>query len=103
MNSRYADSRGLRRYLAGTAAARTGDEMSGPALLLLGFAVTGRPETGSGLLAALTIAGAAGGPLFGALLDRSGRPDRLLACTLAGCRCRHWRRSRCSPGCSTRR
>jgi MFS family permease len=57
--------------------------MSGPALLLLGFAVTARPETGSGLLASLTIAGAAGGPLFGALLDRSGRPDRLLAWTLA--------------------
>jgi MFS family permease len=57
--------------------------MSGPALLLLGFAVTGRPEAGSGLLASLTIAGAAGGPLFGALLDRSGRPDRLLAWTLA--------------------
>jgi MFS family permease len=71
------------RYLGGAAAARAGDEMSGPALLLLGFAVTGRPETGSGLLASLTIAGAAGGPLFGALLDRSGRPDRLLAWTLA--------------------
>jgi MFS family permease len=82
MISRYADKRGLRRYLAGAAAARAGDEMSGPALLLLGFAVTGRPETGSGLLASLTIAGAAGGPLFGALLDRSRRPDRLLAWTL---------------------
>src|SRR5690242_13421565 len=57
--------------------------MSGPALLLLGFAVTGRPGTGSGLLASLTIAGAVGGPLFGALLDRSRRPDRLLAWTLA--------------------
>jgi MFS family permease len=79
---RYRDRRGLRRYLAGAAAARAGDEMSGPALLLLGFAVTGRPETGSGLLASLTIAGAAGGPLFGALLDRSHRPDRLLAWTL---------------------
>jgi MFS family permease len=82
MISRYTDRRGLRRYLAGAAAARAGDEMSGPALLLLGFAVTGRPETGSGLLASLTIAGAAGGPLFGALLDRSRRPDRLLAWTL---------------------
>jgi MFS family permease len=82
MISRYADGRGLRRYLAGAAAARAGDEMSGPALLLLGFAVTGRPGTGSGLLASLTIAGAAGGPLFGALLDRSRRPDRLLAWTL---------------------
>ena len=83
MTSRYTDRRGLRRYLAGATAARAGDEMSGPALLLLGFAVTGRPETGSGLLACLTIAGAAGGPLFGALLDRSRRPDRLLAGTLA--------------------
>jgi MFS family permease len=82
MTSRYTDGRGLRRYLAGAAAARAGDEMSGPALLLLGFAVTGRPGTGSGLLASLTIAGAAGGPMFGALLDRSRRPDRLLAWTL---------------------
>ena len=82
MISRYTDGRGLRRYLAGAAAARAGDEMSGPALLLLGFAVTGRPGTGSGLLASLTVAGAAGGPLFGVLLDRSRRPDRLLAWTL---------------------
>src|SRR5437764_1255444 len=82
MDSRYTDRRGLRWYLAGAAAARVGDEMSGPALLLLGFAVTGRPGTGSALLASLTIAGAAGGPLFGALLDRSRRPDRLLAWTL---------------------
>ena len=82
MISRYTDGRGLRRYLAGAAAARAGDEMSGPALLLLGFAVTGRPEIGSGLLASLTVAGAAGGPLFSVLLDRSRRPDRLLAWTL---------------------
>ena len=39
--------------------------------------------TGSGLLASVTIAGAAGGPVFGALLDRSRRPDRVLAGTLA--------------------
>jgi len=76
--------RGLWRYLAGAAAARAGDEMSGPALLLLGFAVTGRPGTGSELLASLTIAAAVGGPAFGAVLDRSLRPDRVLAATLAG-------------------
>jgi MFS family permease len=75
--------RALEKYLGGAAAARAGDEMSGPALLLLGFAVTGRPSAGSELLASLTIAAAAGGPLFGALLDRSRRPDRLLAATLA--------------------
>ena len=84
MNSRYQVTRGLRGYLAGATAARAGDEMSGPALLLLGFAVTGRPAAGSGLLASLTIAGAAGGPVFGALLDRSRRPDRVLAWALGG-------------------
>ena len=83
MISSYNPPRRLRRYLAGAATARAGDEMSGPALLLLGFAVTGRPATGSGLLASVTIAGAAGGPVFGALLDRSRRPDRVLAGTLA--------------------
>ncbi len=84
MNSRYTAARGLRGYLAGATAARAGDEMSGPALLLLGFAVTGRPAAGSGLLASVTIAGAAGGPVFGALLDRSRRPDRVLAWALGG-------------------
>jgi len=84
MNSRYQMARGLRGYLAGATAARAGDEMSGPALLLLGFAVTGRPAAGSGLLASVTIAGAAGGPVFGALLDRSRRPDRVLAWALGG-------------------
>jgi MFS family permease len=84
MNSRYQVARGLRGYLAGATAARAGDEMSGPALLLLGFAVTGRPAAGSGLLASLMIAGAIGGPVFGALLDRSRRPDRVLAWALGG-------------------
>ena len=56
--------------------------MAGPAVLLLGFAVTGRPGAGSLLLASLTVAAAVGGPLFGALLDRSPRPDRVLAVTL---------------------
>ncbi len=84
MKSSYpVGRRGVRGYLAGAAAARAGDEMSGPALLLLGFAVTGGPGTGSRVLAGLTVAGAAGGPLFGALLDRSRRPDRVLAWTLA--------------------
>jgi MFS family permease len=83
MTSRYLPWRTLWKYLGGATAARAGDEMSGPALLLLGFAVTGRPATGSELLASVTIAGAAGGPAFGALLDRSRRPDRVLAATLA--------------------
>ena len=75
--------RPLWRYLGGTAASRSGDEMAGPGLLLLGFAVTGSPATGSALLAGLTVAAAVGGPVFGALLDRSPRPDRVLALTLS--------------------
>jgi MFS family permease len=80
---RYTSRAPLWKYLAGAAASRAGDEMTGPALLLLGFAVTGRPATGSALLAGLTIAAALGGPAFGTMLDRSPRPDRVLAVTLA--------------------
>ncbi|WP_381803058.1 MFS transporter [Streptomyces niveus] len=74
----------LRWYGAGAATARTGDEMSGTALLLAGLAVTGSAATAASLLAALTVSAAVGGPVFGALLDRSARPGRLLAGALAG-------------------
>ena len=83
MKSRYKTWPVLWKYLGGTATSRAGDEMTGPALLLLGFAVTGRPGTGSALLAGLTVAAAVGGPVFGVLLDRSPRPDRVLAVTLS--------------------
>ena len=72
----------IRRYLAGATLARTGDELSGPALLLLGM--TAGPHAGAALLAGLTAAAAAGGPVFGALLDRSAAPGRLLALALGG-------------------
>ncbi|HEX3491316.1 MAG TPA: MFS transporter [Streptosporangiaceae bacterium] len=78
--SRYS----LGAYLGGATVARTADEMSGPALLLLGLAVTGSARTAALLYAALTIAGGCGGPLFGVLLDRSPAPGRLLAGALAG-------------------
>ncbi|KEF22049.1 hypothetical protein DF18_01580 [Streptomyces rimosus] len=70
--------------LTGAALARAGDEMSGPALLVAGPVFTGSASTGPALLAAITIAAAVGGPLFGVLLDRSARPGRLLAGALAG-------------------
>ncbi|MFY7068266.1 MFS transporter [Nocardiopsis changdeensis] len=76
--------RDVMRYLGGATAARTGDEMSGPALLLLGVALTGEAVAGSALLAGLTGAAAVGGPLVGALLDRSRRPGRVLAWALGG-------------------
>ncbi|MFC4885725.1 MFS transporter [Streptomyces beijiangensis] len=75
MKKRYS----VRRYAAGAAVARTGDEMSGPALLLAGFAATGSASTASSLLAGLAVSAAVGGPVFGMLLDRTGQPGRLLA------------------------
>ncbi|TLS48174.1 MFS transporter [Streptomyces montanus] len=66
-------------YLAGTVTARTGDEMSGPALMLAGFALAGSTTEASSLLAGITMSAAVGGPVFGALFDRAARPGRLLA------------------------
>jgi len=71
-------------YLVGAAVARTADEMSAPALLLLGLAVAGSARTASLLYAGLTISAAAGGPPLGVLLDRAARPGVLLAVTLGG-------------------
>lgn len=70
-------------YLTGATAARTGDEVSGPAVLLLGVGASGA-VAGSTLLAGLTIAAAVGGPLLGAILDRSRKPGRVLAIGLIG-------------------
>ncbi|MEU7700524.1 MFS transporter [Streptomyces sp. NPDC039028] len=78
MTKRYS----LPGYLAGAVAARAGDEMSGPALMLTGFALTGSSGDAASLLAAITVSAAVGGPLLGALLDRAGRPGRLLAAAL---------------------
>ncbi|WP_354644147.1 MFS transporter [Kitasatospora camelliae] len=75
-------STGVAGYLAGAVAARTGDEMSGPALMLAGLAATGSTGEASALLAGLTVAAAAGGPVLGAVLDRAARPGRLLAAAL---------------------
>ncbi|MFE6160517.1 MFS transporter [Streptomyces sp. NPDC056486] len=70
-------------YVTGAAAARVGDEMSGPALLLVGIAATDSASAGSALLSGITISAAVGGPVFGALLDRAAAPGRLLAGALA--------------------
>ncbi|MBQ1101133.1 MFS transporter [Streptomyces sp. b94] len=79
MSTRYR----LPLYIAGAAAARTGDEMSGPALLLVGIAVTNSASVGSALLSGIMISAAVGGPVFGAMLDRSATPGRLLTGALA--------------------
>ncbi|MDA2807399.1 MFS transporter [Nocardiopsis suaedae] len=74
--------RPLVRYLAGAASARAGDEAVGPALLLAGLAATGSEGAAALLFSAATAGAALGGPVLGALLDRSPRPGRLLACAL---------------------
>jgi MFS family permease len=79
MRKRYV----LVRYAAGVAVARTGDEMSGPALMLAALAATGSAASGASLLAGITVSAAVGGPVFGVLLDRSARPGRLLGGALA--------------------
>lgn len=63
--------------------ARAGDEMSGPALMLAGFALSGSTVEASSLLAGITVSAAVGGPVLGTLLDRTARPGRLLAWALA--------------------
>ncbi|MFI6789149.1 MFS transporter [Nonomuraea sp. NPDC050383] len=74
----------IARYMFGAITARTGDEMSGPALLVAGLALTGSPVVASWLLAGLTASAAIGGPLLGVLLDRALRPGRMLAGCLLG-------------------
>lgn len=77
-------NRRLLTYLAGATISRTGDEMSGPALLLLAMAAADAVSTGPAVVAALTAATAVGGPVLGVLLDRTRRPGRLLALALLG-------------------
>lgn len=74
----------LARHLLAAALARTGDEMAGPALLLLALGVTGGPARASALFGALLVSAALGGPLLGALLDRARRPGHVLAAALTG-------------------
>src|SRR5690554_4770834 len=71
----------MTHYLFGALPARLGDEMSGQAILLMGIAA-GSATLGSTLLAGLTFSAAVGGPLLGAVLDRSRHPGRVLALSL---------------------
>ncbi|MFD7496573.1 MFS transporter [Streptomyces sp. NPDC059832] len=50
--------------------------------MLAGFTLAGSSAAASSLLAGITISAAVGGPVLGALLDRAGRPGRLLAAAL---------------------
>ena len=77
----------LMRYLATALIARTATESSTSAILLTSYAVLGSGTTGSYLVAGLIAAAALGGPVIGALLDRSRNLQRgfvLAMVTLAG-------------------
>lgn len=69
-------------YLFGALPARLGDEMSSQVVLLIGLGSTGSIALGSTVLATLTFSAAIGGPLLGAVLDRSPHPGRALAIAL---------------------
>jgi MFS family permease len=75
----------LAGYLTGATAARLGDELAAPALLLLALTATGTTTAGPVLVAALSGAAAVGGPFVGRWLDRSPRPGRLIGWFLLGC------------------
>jgi MFS family permease len=68
--------------LSGSTLSRIGDEVSAPALLLLGIATSGSALTGAASYSALTLAAAIGGPLLGLVLDRAHRPGVVLATCL---------------------
>ena len=71
--------RNLISYLATATLARAATESTGPALLLTSIAVLGNGASGSYLVASLTGAAAIGGPVVGAVLDRSRRPPLAFA------------------------
>ena len=66
----------LSTYLATATLARSGTESAGPALLIVTIATLGSATTGSYLVASLTASAAIGGPVVGALLDRTRAPRR---------------------------
>ena len=79
-----ASRRNLLTYLATATLARAATEATGPALLLVSIAALGSGASGSYLVASLTGSAAIGGPIVGALLDRSRRPRRAFSMAMLG-------------------
>ncbi|MEI6360772.1 MAG: MFS transporter [Actinomycetes bacterium] len=73
----------LPAYLVTATLARSATESAGPALLIAAIATIGNATTGSYLVASLTASAAIGGPVVGALLDRSRAPRRGFALAMA--------------------
>lgn len=73
----------LRPYLTTATLARSATESAGPALLVAAIAVLGDATKASYVVASLTASAAIGGPVVGALLDRTARPRRGFATAMA--------------------
>jgi MFS family permease len=73
----------LPAYLGTATLARSATESAGPALLIVAIATIGNATTGSYLVSSLTASAAIGGPIVGALLDRSPAPRRGFAVAMA--------------------
>lgn len=73
----------LTAYLATATLSRSATEASGPALLVVTIATLGSATTGSYLVASLTASAAIGGPVVGAMVDRSRSPRRGFAISMA--------------------
>lgn len=72
----------LRRYLLTATSARAAIESAGPAVLVVAIVVMGNAGDGAFIAASLTAAAAVGGPIVGALLDRTGHPKRGFAISM---------------------
>jgi predicted MFS family arabinose efflux permease len=72
----------LRRYLITATTARAAIESAGPAVLVVAIVVLGSASDGAFIAASFTAAAAVGGPVIGALLDRTATPRRGFAIAL---------------------
>lgn len=66
----------VRQYLLTATSARAAIESAGPAVLVVAIVVLGSASDGAFVAASLTAAAAIGGPIVGAMLDRSAHPKR---------------------------
>lgn len=69
----------LAAYLTLATLARCGTESTGPATLIVAISTVASASSGSYVVASLTGAAAIGGPVLGAVIDRSPRPRRIFA------------------------
>ena len=72
----------LAAYLTLATLARSATEATGPAMLIVAISTIASASSGSYVVASLTGAAAVGGPVLGAIIDRSRHPRRVFACAI---------------------